>query len=205
MGKKIYLKKMLVVVVAQLIMAIGGSFLFCSGMGNDPFGVFNEGIANAFGITFGRANFCVSVGIILTCLVFYRKNLSFTTIVTAVVPGLVLDFYISIIKGLSVPTAVVKYVYPFIGCFILGSFVACYLSMNMGASTMDNLVLWVAQLTKGDYRRGFFICSVIFLVIGIPLGGVWGYATVVTFFGTGNVVKFTTPFFVRTVGKWAEQ
>lgn len=204
MKNKNYPQKMLIVIICQLIMAIGGAFLFCSGMGNDSFGVLMDGVAHAIGITFGMANFGISVTIIVLCGIFYRKNLSLTTIITAIIPGMVLDFYINIINGFGFSEFIVKYIYPFVGCFILGVFIACYLSLNMGASTIDNIVLWIADATNGDYRKGFIICCTVSLVVGIPLGGVWGYATFVTFFGTGNVVKFMTPFFEKTVGKWAK-
>lgn len=205
MKNRVYAKKMLVVVVCQLLMAIGGSFLFCSNMGNDPFGVMTDGISKVFGVTYGTSNFAISVAIVIICMLFHRKNLSFTTLVTAVVPGLVLDFYIAVIQSLPMPIFIVKYIYPFVGCAILGSFIACYLTLDVGASTIDNIVLWVADIIKGDYRKGYFICSAIYLLVGIPLGGTWGYATFVTFFCAGNVVKLTTPFFERTVGRWARK
>lgn len=203
MDKK-FLKKTFLVCVTQIVIAGGGAFMVASGTGNDPVGVFIDGCSKLFKVSYGRANLIFSIVLLLLFLLLYRKRITITTFLTAVIPGLFLDTFIAFLQNLPLSVFFVKYIYPLIGCAVLGSAVAAYLTLDFGASIIDNVVLLVSDVLKSDYRKGFLVSSAFYLAVGILLGGVWGYATIVVLLGVGNVVNITTPFFEKTIAKWSE-
>ncbi|MEG1782187.1 MAG: hypothetical protein RR253_02935, partial [Oscillospiraceae bacterium] len=100
------------------------------------------------------------------------------------------------------PTFVNNYIFPILGCGVVGLGVACYLCLDMGASITDNLILFICDITKKGYPFGCYLIYFIYFTIGLLLGGVWGYATLVSLFFTGRVVDFLMPKFKNTIGKW---
>lgn len=194
--------KYLIVVLAQLIIGIGVGFLVTSGMGNDPMGVMISGLSLKTGVAFGTTTTIVNIVLFLFIVAVYRKRVSLTTLITAVVVGLPIDSSVAVLKGLSLPDFAIKFIFPFLGCFIIGTGVALYLSMDMGASIADNIILMIGDFTKKPYSFGCYFMYTFFIVTGLLLGGVFGYATLVSFLLTGKIVDFALPKFTKTIGKW---
>ena len=201
-NNKTILKKYLVVTLAQMIIGVGVGFIVFSNMGNDPMGVLVSGLSLKTGISFGMMTNIVNVAIFIFLLIFYRKRLSFTTLITAVVVGWTIDPMLLLLSKLTVPVFVNNYVFPVLGCFIIGGGVACYLSLDFGASVTDNLILMICDFAKKQYSFGCYLLYIIYFSLGLILGGVWGYATIISLLFTGRVVDFMKPKFESTIGRW---
>ena len=65
------------------------------------------------------------------------------------------------------------------GCLIISAGVALCLCLDFGAGIMDNLILMIGDIFNKTYAFGCYICYAVFFTVGLLLGGVWGYATVV--------------------------
>lgn len=203
-NRKVLIKKYLVVFIGQMIIGIGSAFLVSSGMGNDPMGVMVSGICSHTGLSFGTvtnlANFVMFLGLVA----FYRKRLSLTTLITVVVVGWTVDPAVALLSGLGAPSTVVKLVYPVIGCIIISTGVAFYLCLDFGASITDNVILMIADLSKKTYAFGCYSLYIVYFALGLALGGVWGYATLMTLLLNGKMIDALTPVFRRSVGRWAQ-
>lgn len=204
-NKSVLLKKYFIVILSQIIVGIGASFLVTSGMGNDPMGVMVSGLSQKFGVMFGTMSNIVNFIIFLILLIFYRKRITLTTLITVFVPGWSINRMLKLWSVVNLPSAVIKFIFPLIGCLIISAGVALCLCLDFGAGIMDNLILMIGDIFNKTYAFGCYICYVVFFTVGLLLGGVWGYATVVALVLNGKVIDFLIPKFKNTVAVWAEK
>lgn len=204
-NKSVLLKKYFIVILSQIIVGIGSSFLVTSGMGNDPMGVMVSGLSQKFGVMFGTMSNIVNFIIFLVLLIFYRKRITLTTLITVFVPGWSINRMLELWSVVNLPSAVIKFIFPLIGCLIISAGVALCLCLDFGAGIMDNLILMIGDIFNKTYAFGCYICYAVFFVVGLLLGGVWGYATVAALVINGKVIDFLIPKFKNTVAVWAEK
>lgn len=204
-NKSVLLKKYFIVILSQIIVGIGASFLVTSGMGNDPMGVMVSGLSQKFGVMFGTMSNIVNFIIFLVLLIFYRKRITLTTLITVFVPGWSINRMLELWSIVNLPSAVMKFIFPLIGCLIISAGVALCLCLDFGAGIMDNLILMIGDIFNKTYAFGCYICYAVFFTVGLLLGGVWGYATVAALVLNGKVIDFLIPKFKNTVAVWAEK
>lgn len=204
-NKSVLLKKYFIVILSQIIVGIGASFLVTSGMGNDPMGVMVSGLSQKFGVMFGTMSNIVNFIIFLILLIFYRKRITLTTLITVFVPGWSINRMLKLWSVVNLPSAVIKFIFPLMGCLIISAGVALCLCLDFGAGIMDNLILMIGDIFNKTYAFGCYICYVVFFTVGLLLGGVWGYATVVALVLNGKIIDFLIPKFKNTVAVWAEK
>ena len=204
-NKSVLLKKYFIVILSQIIVGIGASFLVTSGMGNDPMGVMVSGLSQKFGVMFGTMSNIVNFIIFLILLIFYRKRINLTTLITVFVPGWSINRMLELWSVVNLPSAVIKFIFPLMGCLIISAGVALCLCLDFGAGIMDNLILMIGDIFNKTYAFGCYICYAVFFTVGLLLGGVWGYATVVALVLNGKVIDFLIPKFKNTVAVWAEK
>lgn len=204
-NKSVLLKKYFIVILSQIIVGIGASFLVTSGMGNDPMGVMVSGLSQKFGVIFGTMSNIVNFIIFLILLIFYRKRITLTTLITVFVPGWSINRMLELWSVVNLPSAVIKFIFPLMGCLIISAGVALCLCLDFGAGIMDNLILMIGDIFNKTYAFGCYICYAVFFTVGLLLGGVWGYATVVALVLNGKVIDFLIPKFKNTVAVWAEK
>ena len=204
-NKSVLLKKYFIVILSQIIVGIGASFLVTSGMGNDPMGVMVSGLSQKFGVMFGTMSNIVNFIIFLILVIFYRKRITLTTLITVFVPGWSINRMLELWSVVNLPSAVMKFIFPLIGCLIISAGVALCLCLDFGAGIMDNLILMIGDIFNKTYAFGCYICYAVFFVVGLLLGGVWGYATVAALVLNGKVIDFLIPKFKNTVAVWAEK
>lgn len=204
-NKSVLLKKYFIVILSQIIVGIGASFLVTSGMGNDPMGVMVSGLSQKFGVMFGTMSNIVNFIIFLILLIFYRKRITLTTLITVFVPGWSINRMLKLWSVVNLPSAVIKFIFPLMGCLIISAGVALCLCLDFGAGIMDNLILMIGDIFNKTYAFGCYICYAVFFTVGLLLGGVWGYATVVALVLNGKVIDFLIPKFKNTVAVWAEK
>lgn len=204
-NKSVLLKKYFIVILSQIIVGIGASFLVTSGMGNDPMGVMVSGLSQKFGVMFGTMSNIVNFIIFLILLIFYRKRITLTTLITVFVPGWSINRMLELWSIVNLPSAVIKFIFPLMGCLIISTGVALCLCLDFGAGIMDNLILMIGDIFNKTYAFGCYICYAVFFTVGLLLGGVWGYATVVALVLNGKVIDFLIPKFKNTVAVWAEK
>ena len=204
-NKSVLLKKYFIVILSQIIVGIGASFLVISGMGNDPMGVMVSGLSQKFGVMFGTMSNIVNFIIFLVLLIFYRKRITLTTLITVFVPGWSINRMLELWSVVNLPSAVMKFIFPLIGCLIISAGVALCLCLDFGAGIMDNLILMIGDIFNKTYAFGCYICYAVFFTVGLLLGGVWEYATVAALVLNGKVIDFLIPKFKNTVAVWAEK
>ena len=201
----VLIKKYLIILIGQIIIGIGVAFMITSGMGNDPMGVMVSGFSRLANIPFGTMNNIVSFVIFAAMLIFYRKRITFTTLITVFAIGWTIDPVCALLNTISTPEMVVKFVYPLIGCIVISIGVAFYLCIDFGAGISDNLILMISDLSHKSYAFGCYTTYAIYVAIGVLTGGVLGYATVLGLVLNGKIIDTLIPVFAKSVAVWANK
>lgn len=199
------LKKYMIVTIGQIIIGIGCAFLVTSGMGNDPMGVMVSGFSRITGIPFGTMTNIVSAVLFVALLIFYRKRLALSTVITVFVIGWTIDPVCALLQTMNIPVFVNNYIFPLLGCLVISFGVAFYLCIDFGASITDNVILMIADFAHKTYAFGCYLLYAVYVAIGIATGGVWGYATILGLVLNGKVIDMLIPKFEKTVAVWANK
>ena len=176
------------------LFGIGEAALVNSSLGNTPWTVLAEGIANHSRLDIGGATILVSV-LVLVGWIPLRQLPALGTLANVVVIGVSLDVMRSVLPHPGgVPARALEAA---LGIVTIGVASALYLTANLGPGPRDG---WMTGIHR---RLGFPIASVragielTVLAVGVVLGGTVGVATVAFALFVGYCLAWTLQLFVR--------
>ncbi len=156
------------------LFGVGEAALINAELGNTPWTVFAEGIADHSRLDIGAATILVSV-LVLVGWIPLRQRPGLGTIANVIVIGVSIDVMRSLLPHPgSLPPRILEAV---VGIVIVGLGSAFYLTANLGPGPRDG---WMTGIHR---RFGYPIASVrasievTVLVLGVALGGTVGVAT----------------------------
>jgi uncharacterized membrane protein YczE len=168
---------------AQLARLFPGLWLFGTGeaclvhsrLGNSPWTVFAQGVANHTGLAIGTATIVISFFVMLLWIPLAQRP-GFGTVMNAVFVGLAIDVMLPLLPGPGGLGGRVAYVLMGIGCVALGS--GLYLTARLGPGPRDGLMTGLHFRTGRSLRFLRAMIEGTVLVIGAILGGRVGIGTV---------------------------
>ncbi len=176
------------------LFGIGEAALVNSSLGNTPWTVLAEGIANHSRLDIGGATILVSVVVLLGWIPL-RQLPALGTLANVVVIGVSLDVMRHVLPHPgSVPIRALEAA---AGIVTIGVASAFYLTANLGPGPRDG---WMTGIHR---RLGYPIASVrvaielTVLIVGVALGGTVGVATVAFAVFVGYCLAWTLQLFVR--------
>jgi uncharacterized protein len=176
------------------LFGIGEAALVNSSLGNTPWTVLAEGIANHSRLDIGGATILVSVVVLLGWIPL-RQRPALGTLANVVVIGVALDVMRPLLpQPGSVPARALE---AGAGIVTIGVASAFYLTANLGPGPRDG---WMTGLHR---RLGYPIASVrvaielTVLAVGVVLGGTVGVATVAFALFVGYCLAWTLRLFAR--------
>ena len=176
------------------LFGVGEAALVNSSLGNTPWTVLAQGIANHSRLDIGSATILVSVLVLLGWIPL-RQLPALGTLANVVVIGVSIDVMRHVLpQPDSVP---VRGLEAAAGIVTIGVASALYLTANLGPGPRDG---WMTGIHR---RLGYPIASVrvaielTALIVGIVLGGTFGVATVAFALFVGYCLAWTLRLFVR--------
>jgi uncharacterized membrane protein YczE len=174
------------------LFGVGEAALVNSSLGNTPWTVLAEGVANHSRLDIGGATILLSV-LVLVGWIPLRQLPALGTLANVVVIGVSLDVMRAVLpRPGSVPTRGLEAA---AGIVTIGVASAIYLTANLGPGPRDG---WMTGIHR---RLGYPIASVrlaielTVLVVGIVLGGTFGVATVAFALFVGYCLAWTLRLF----------
>ena len=199
---KINIQQILAALVGIFCVSVGVAFNNCAGWGNDAIGMLYDGIRVAFGMTseqLGMASNVVNISLTVLLFLLARKYVSIGTFVYLLPYG----FFVNIGTTLY-PTifasdmTLVRILGSVVGCVLLCFGVAIYIVLDIGVDPFTGIVLFLADITKKEYRIIKIIFDLTLIVIGAILGGKLGAVTLITAIAVGPTIQF----FAVLIRKW---
>jgi uncharacterized membrane protein YczE len=170
------------------LFALGVVMILYADLGMSSWGVFQVGVMNIFGLTFGQASQLVGLGVLVLGWALGFPP-GFGTVMNMYFIGYFIDL---IINWGIVPTfrnTVLQFALMVGGMGVLGMATYLYLNPKLGAGPRDGLMIGlVKKLDRpvGQIRGGI---EVTVTVLGYLMGGPVGVGTVITAFATGYFVQ----------------
>ncbi|CAG7610342.1 YitT family protein [Leucobacter soli] len=179
------------------LFGIGIGLFARAAIGVPPWDVLAQGVAYAFGWTFGLSTMVVS-GVVLLLWIPLRQRFGIGTVINVLVTGPFVDLTMLVVPaGLPFPVRLGLFAG---GVLALGIGTGIYLSAGLAPGPRDGLMTGLHALTGwniGLVRTGIEIGV---LGVGALLGGNLGWGTLAFALTIGPVCAVTIPLFARERG-----
>ena len=185
-------KRILMMLIGNVILGTGAGMLRAADFGVDPYQCFVLGIDKALKLGYGTTFVIVNAVFLVLMLVLARKMLNVGTLVNMFFLGYIIDFsYSMCMKISSSPSFFVRVVYFIVSIILITFSSAVIYTADMGVSTYDWIALKTAEVQK---KVSFKWCRVgtdlICVIIGLVFSIIPGIGTIVTAFLLGPLVSF---------------
>jgi uncharacterized membrane protein YczE len=180
--------------VTQLLLGLAGfgvatAMMLHSGHGAMPWAVLDQGIVDRTGLAYGWVVLGIGLLVMLAWIPL-RQRPGIGTVANIIVISLVIDPTLWVLERLLPSPALPAGVGLALGGIVLiGVSTAAYVGARLGPGPRDGLMTGVVQLTGWPVWLVKTIIEVTVVVLGVLLGGTFGWATVVFAFGVGPVVQ----------------
>ena len=185
-------KRILMMLIGNVILGTGAGMLRAADFGVDPYQCFVLGIDKALKLGYGTTFVIVNAVFLVLMLLLARKMLNVGTLVNMFFLGYIIDFsYSMCMKISSSPSFFVRVVYFIVSILLITFSSAVIYTADMGVSTYDWIALKTAEVQK---KVSFKWCRVgtdlICVIIGLVFSIIPGIGTIVTAFLLGPLVSF---------------
>jgi uncharacterized protein len=167
--------------------------IYYANLGSDPITTLIDGITSTFGFGEGLSTTIVNITLLLFMLFFNRKNIQVATLISVLFLGLFMDVSLLVLEN-SLSTNLPKFVYlslTVLGSGILGISIGFYLSFDLGSTPSDSVPLWIRDKFHIRYQFTVWIFYSFCLIIGVLLGGTFGFGTIVALIAVGPIADYT--------------
>lgn len=191
--KKIGYKRILMMIVGNIILGLGIAIFKLSGLGNDPFSGMVMALSDVTGIVYANFIILFNVGIFLIQLLTGRELIGAGTIVNACFLGYFVTFWYNIIeKIVGKPQGIIaSIIMVLVGVIVNGVGVSLYQTSDVGVAPFDALSLIMAKRWKKiPYFWHRMATDAAAALVCFAAGGIIGLGTLVSAFGLGPFVHF---------------
>ncbi|MBE5906085.1 MAG: hypothetical protein E7277_04710 [Lachnospiraceae bacterium] len=199
------LKKCIAALAGIFLVGVGVAFNAMAHLGNDPVGIFYDGIRNFLGLTqvqLGIASNIVNLTIVVILLFIARQYVNIGTVIYLLPYGNFVDvgtkIYLHVFSQAVFWQRVVAVV---IGCFLIFLGVAIYIAVNIGVDPMTGVALFIGDKLKLPYKKAKVIYDISITTIGFLLGGKLGVVTVISALIAGPIIQKLSEFVTRLASR----
>lgn len=199
---RIHLRKIAAAILGVLLVGCGIAINNGSGLGNDPVGIFYDGIRLTLNLNYEQLNIASSVvNFILLLIVFFtgRKYVNLGTLIYIVPYAVCISIGTSIFNIIpGTDLLIVKIFCSGVGCCLLYLGVALFVVADIGLDPFTGLSMVIANAIHKDFKFGKWITDSILISTGFILGGALGIITIITLIMGGPMIQF----FVKQLKKF---
>jgi uncharacterized membrane protein YczE len=176
--------------VSLVLYGVSMALMIRSGLGNMPWDVLHQGLAEQLGIPFGVAIVLVSVLVLLAWWPLHERP-GLGTISNVVVIAVVIDPALAIIPETGDLAARVALAVT--GVVLNGAATAAYIGVHFGPGPRDGLMTGLVRVTGASVRLVRTAIEVSVVVTGFLLGGTLGAITVLYALAIGPLTQLFLP------------
>lgn len=194
MKERFSAKKVLMAFLGIFFIGVGVAFNASAHLGNDPVGIFYDGIRNLLSLSetqLGTASNLVNLFMAILLLFVGRRYLNLGTIIYILPYGTCVSIgtylYAMIFQSEALPVRILAGV---VGCGFLYLGVALFIAVDIGMDPMTGIAMVLKDWLHWDYKKGKWLFDGILTVTGFLMGGKLGIVTVVTACTAGPAIQF---------------
>lgn len=184
-------RRMVQLYAGLVLYAVSMALLLRSTLGNMPWDVLHQGLAERTGWSIGRITIVVGV-LVLLSWVPLRQRPGLGTVSNVVVIGLVVD---GALAAVPAPSALPWRVTLLVAGLLLNALAtAAYIGVDLGPGPRDGLMTGLVRRTGGSVRLVRTSIEVAVVLTGWALGGTLGIGTVLYAIAIGPLVQLLLPW-----------
>ena len=172
-----------------LILTLGIALTIQSKLGTSPFDALLVGLYRTYGLTIGTWEIVVGFSMILFNAIAEKKHPEIVSLLTSLLTGVGIDFWVHILSGWIEPESVIpQYVCLFVGLVISSLGIAVNLQADFAPNPFDRMMLVVRNLTGLNVSYSRAIISIVLVTIAAFFGGAIGVGTFIIAVLSGFVI-----------------
>jgi uncharacterized membrane protein YczE len=168
-----------------------------AGLGLGPWDVLHQGLARQLPLSFGAATVLVG-GLVLLAWIPLGQRPGIGTMLNIVVVALSVDLTLQLLPTPGPRDIELRCGMLIAGVIGNGLATAMYVGANLGAGPRDGLWLGIVRRTNFSIRQVRTALELTVLVIGVSLGGMVNFGTVLFALAIGPIVQFWLPLLQMT-------
>ena len=191
-------RRMAVTALGCFIFGIGIGLCDHAQLGTDPFTVMLDGMQKNIGLTIGIMNMGVNLCQILFAWCVDKKMISVVSFLAMVCTSIGIDTVGFLFPSLPA-NELTAFLFLILGELVYASGSALAITPAAGYDPYNAFLLSIQKLTQQRYQVVRWGVELLFLVIGLLMGGLAGIGTLVTFLATGPIVERLLPVFRKRI------
>lgn len=197
--------KLLLAFFGIVLVGTGVAFNAAAALGNDPVGIVYDGIRSAANLSseqLGMASNIVNVVLVVFIFFVNRHYVNIGTFVYIIPYGFIVDLGGKLYHALfHTQTLPVQIAGAAIGCLLLYTGVAMYITADIGLDPFTGLVMVIRDKVRKEYRIVKICFDICCIVLGFVLGGKLGVITIITALTAGPVIQFLSDLIGKQMRK----
>lgn len=187
-------RKVIFACLGIFLIGIGVSWNAAAGLGNDPVGIFYDGIRAALNLEpeqLGAASNIVNLALAVLLLLVGRRYLSIGTLIYILPYGVCVSLGSWIYAQLFAGDGLVGQIAASVaGCTLLYIGVAIFVTVDIGLDPMTGVAMVIRDRLHWDFKRAKWLFDGTLTLVGFLLGGTLGVVTLLTALLAGPSIQF---------------
>lgn len=190
--KKISAKRLMMMLVSMLPIALGVTMFSLSGLGNDPYSGMNMAVGATIGLSFGTWQLILNSILLALVVVFERSFIHIGTFVNMISVGFLVDSMRSVwFTFFAQPQNMgFRLILSVLGVIALAFGASLYFTADAGVAPYDGITFILRDHTPLSYATSRTLVDCICVAVSFAFGGVIGIGTLISAFGVGPCVAF---------------
>lgn len=191
-------RRVIGILVAHIILALGVNFLRVSLFGNDPFSCMMLGFSGVTGMSYGTLAIMFNIVAIIPIFILDRSFIQFGTLINMFVFPILADIEFALLiyffPELAYLALTGRIIFLIVGIVILCFGASMYMTTNLGMGPYDAIGWIVEKKTnkKIPFKYARIGLDSISTITGFIFGSIVGLGTFIMALGTGPLVVFFT-------------
>ncbi|MDT2464409.1 hypothetical protein P7D98_00795 [Enterococcus avium] len=201
MIRKLSIKKILFSLLGILSVCIGVAFNNNTLLGNDPIGMFYDGLRIFFNFErsqLGLVSNFINFFLLIILFIFGKKYFNIGTFLYLIPYGLFVSIGSYLYSSFfDYPNLIFRIFMGIIGCSLYYIGIGIFISCNIGTDPFNGLTFTLRDKLGWSLRKTKIALDVCLTIVGFLLGGTLGIITVFTAFTTGPAIQYLSPKFSK--------
>lgn len=174
-----------------LILTLGIALTVLGGLGTSPFDALLVGLYRTFGLTIGSWEIVVGISMIIFNAIAEKRKPEMLAIVTSLITGLGIDFWVFTLDGFVMPEAVwTQSIVFFLGMVISALGISINLQADFAPIPFDRMMLVIRDLTGWNVTISRAAISVVLVLLAVYFNGAVGIGTLIIMVLSGVFIQY---------------
>ncbi|PBB05761.1 MULTISPECIES: YczE/YyaS/YitT family protein [Salimicrobium] len=174
-----------------LILTLGISLTVLGGLGTSPFDALLVGLYRTVGLTIGSWEIVVGISMIIFNAVAEKRRPEMLAIVTSLITGAGIDFWVFTLEGIVTPESVwLQSIVFFLGMVISALGISINLQADFAPIPFDRMMLVIHNLTGWNVTISRAAISVVLVLFALYFNGAVGVGTIIIMLFSGVFIQY---------------